>query len=187
MRTFAALALVGATLAALSASAQTIAGYGRWNVVAGRAPDDQSHFCAMTSQTADGRAFHVIWMEQDRDLRLRIRDRRWQIAPGESVPVRVSIDERHTWTARGRPLDPRLLEIRIANHDIATWERAWRQGLRMEIAFPNSAEPTWRFSLEGTNRATDAFVRCIDQAQGAPRPREDIPEPLPASSRRKTF
>jgi hypothetical protein len=120
----------------------------------------------MTSQTTDGRAFHVVWMERDRDLRLRIRERSWQIRPGESIPVRIEIDGLYTWTARGRPLEPRLFEVLIANRDIAAWERAWRRGLRMEISFPGSVEPTWRFGLEGTNRATDAFLRCIDQVQG---------------------
>lgn len=57
----------------------------------------------------------------------------------------------------------------------------------MEIAFPNSAEPTWRFGLEGTNRATDAFVQCIDRAQGAARPRQAVPEPIPGPGGRKTF
>jgi hypothetical protein len=188
MRILTAFVLASATLAALPVSAQTIAGYGRWEVVAGRTPDDGSPFCAMTSQTADGRAFHVVWMERDRDLRLRIRDRSWQIRPGESIPVRIEIDGVHTWTARARPLGARLLEILIANRDIATWERAWRQGMRMEIVFPGSVEPTWRFGLEGTNRATDAFVRCIDQAQGRrpARPTAE-PEPIPRQGGGKVF
>jgi hypothetical protein len=166
MRILTVLALAGATLVALPASAQTIASYGQWDVVAGRTPDDGSPFCAMTSQTTDGRAFHVVWMERDRDLRLRIRERSWQIRSGEGIPVRIEIDGLYTWTARGRPLEPRLFEVLIANRDIAAWERAWRRGLRMEISFPGSVEPTWRFGLEGTNRATDAFLRCIDQVQG---------------------
>jgi hypothetical protein len=188
MRILTALALAGATLAALPAAAQTIAGYGRWDVVAGRTPDDGSPFCAMTSQTADGRAFHVVWMERDRDLRLRIRDRRWQIRPGESIPVRIEIDGVHAWTARGRPLEPRLFEILIANRDVAAWERAWRRGLRMEISFPGSVEPTWRFGLEGTHRATDAFVRCIDQVQGGrPASPTAVPDPLPGRGGGKAF
>lgn len=124
----------------------------------------------MTSSTADGRAFYVVCIERERDLRLRIRDRTWQIRSGETPPAHAEIDGVHSWTARGR-LEPRLLEIRIANRNIATWERAWRRGLRMEIAFSGAAELIWRLGLEATNRATDVFVQYIDRAQGAPAPR----------------
>jgi hypothetical protein len=188
MRILTVLVLAGATLATLPASAQTIAGYGRWDVVAGLAPDDGSPFCAMTSQTADGRAFHVVWMERDRDLRLRIRDRRWRIRPGDQIPVRVEIDGVHAWTAHARPIHAQLIEILIANRDIPAWERAWRRGMRMEILFPGSAEPTWRLGLDGTNRATDAFVRCIDQAQ-ARRPfgPTAVPDPFPDRGPGKIF
>lgn len=189
MHTLASILLLAALVATSPAAAQTtVAGHGRWDVVAGQTPDDGSPFCAMTSQTADGRAFHVVWMERDRDLRLRIRNHRWAIRPGDQIPVRVEIDGIHAWTAHARPIHGQMIEILIANRDISAWEHAWRRGLQMEIIFLGSAEPTWRFGLDGTNRATDAFIRCIDQAQARrPLGPTAVPDPLPGRGLGKIF
>lgn len=138
--------------------------YGDWTVAAGRTPGDGLPLCAMVGGEG-ARTFQTVWMARDGAVRLRLSDPAWRLDPGVRPPVRLVIDGRSSWSTTAAALTPAMVEIVLRPDEWTAWERAWRRGLLLEAAFPESLVPTWRLGLRGTHRATDAFRDCVAQAR----------------------
>jgi len=163
---------------------RTIAQAGGWTAFAG-STNDGSRTCGIdASHVPSGRHFLMQWIEPENVLHVRMVRTSWQIPDQTPITVALRIDGNPAWTASavGAGVEVRW---RIAGSNVLnTFEREFRRGVNMVIAFQTGNESPWSFSLIGTNAIMNAFVSCLQATNSSRTPTQPFsPAPPPPAPR----
>jgi hypothetical protein len=162
--------VAGAVAAALclypqlgDAAVQTLQRAGAWEAFGGTS-NNGTPVCGMSS-SGTGKYFGIKFFAGAQTLTIQLGSSEWRIKNGAKQRVIMRFDTESPWnaTATGMHFNDgdAGLEFDINRNQLDQFMREYRNSGQIVVSFPDSDVTSWQGSLAGTDRVSDAFVRCI--------------------------
>lgn len=145
------------------AETTTYARSGPWSAFGGRA-DDGRKICGIYA-TGGGRYFTMKYLKGNHNLTLQLSKTNWRVTDGESVAVKLTIDEEDPWEASATGFHfndgDSGLELAVSIKSLGKWLREFSDGNAMAVEFPDSDISGWSVDLRGTADIVQSFAQCV--------------------------
>lgn len=160
------------TLSDTPARAQvlTLGSWGSWAAFGGAQPDGQ-RICGIAVR-ADDRALHILYRAGQRDLRIELTKRSWQIPQRVPVALNLRAGGEATPSLAGEGLprsgrEPPMLVVAMPYDASARFWQGLRTGSTLQVRFATGNERPWTLPAEASTAAVDALEGCL-RRMGAP-------------------